>query len=365
VYSQNPGSSSYSGALAIATLAPDVRVTAGRLSMLASAPLVPSKASSPPGNWGEVVILQPETLLPAEDELAWLDAADRFLVDKFLREPLEYIDHPTLHERGAERDLFGGTARLAGDSTYFHETSQSCPGGIPREGRLDSAGERLAFRRFNYARMRVAKLLERHRRRQVSPKALREMLAWMHRTLMIRGALAQANIGLVLAMARRSHFGNLDPNEVVSAGNYALLRSIDRFDWSRGYKFSTYACQGILQRILHVVEATKRYRSRFISDFDESLEKDDAPDRRHQAQEESCVDDLKDVLARNRACLTELEQVVITRRFGLDGASGSEEPMTLQKLGGIMGVTKERIRQIQKRALHKLRCAMEREYLAA
>ncbi|MBI4578377.1 MAG: sigma-70 family RNA polymerase sigma factor, partial [Planctomycetes bacterium] len=140
---------------------------------------------------------------------------------------------------------------------------------------------------------------------------------------------------------------------------------IDRFDCSRGFKFSTYACQGILQRIMHVVESTRRYRSRFVSDFDETYEKDDSPLRRHEAQEQDYVDDLRDILARNRARLTDLERDVINRRFGLAGLASEPKPMTLQEIGSIMGVTKERVRQIQKRALRKIRCTIQQDYIAA
>lgn len=329
----------------------------------------PVTAKKPlPAETSEFITIQPEVRLPGSDELSWLDAADRHLLDKLVCEPLQYMDHSLLHDRRAEQTLFGGVGRLARNATYFKENPLSGYGGVPSQVRLDAAGERLGFQRLNYARMRVGKIMQQYKNRELPRKAICEMLAWMHRALVIRGWLAQANIALVMAMTQRSRFRNLDRNEVVSAGNYALLRSIDRFDWSRGFKFSTYACQGIMQRIMHVVEATRRYRSRFISDFDETLEPDDTSGRRHEAQEQSCVEDLQDILARNRANLTEIEQAVISRRFGLgdySGGTAGRPGMTLQQIGDAVGVTKERIRQIQTRALQKLRVLMERDYLAA
>src|SRR5690606_9684946 len=128
-------------------------------------------------------------------------------------------------------------------------------------------------------------------------------------------------------------------------------RSIDRFDCSRGFKFSTYACQGILQRILHVVDATRRYRARFVSEFEQTMERDDSAIRRHEAQAAEWVDELRDILSGDRAGLTTLEHAVIQRRFGLSGGPEPGNPMTLKEVGAIMGVTKERIRQIQKRAI--------------
>ena len=255
--------------------------------------------------------------------------------------------------------MFGGASVLGPGSARFIEI----PGLIVRvepTRHLDSAGEQLAFQRFNYARMQVALIIRAHRLQRLSLRSIRLLLAWMHRVLDLRSDLAQANMALVIAMSRRTQFQNLDVNEVASAGNYALLRSIDRFDCSRGYKFSTYACQGILQRILHVVESTRRYRDHFASEFDEATERDDSSRRRHDAQQDVWLETIREVVFRNRARLTDLECAVIKWRFGLgEPAAPQPEPMTLQEIGRTMGVTKERIRQIQKRALHKLRCAME------
>lgn len=311
-----------------------------------------------------VVTLEPALRPPQARDLAWLGEADRYLLDKLLREPFTYVDHPLFHEPQAEPRLFGGPAQLVRDATWFAETQQGGPA-EPGGALLDGEAERLLFQRFNYARMRVADLLNEHRERRLSRRTIQLVLGWLHRALMIRGRLAQANIPLVISMARRPQFAGLDANEVMSAGNYALLRSIDRFDWSRGYKFSTYACQGILQRILHVVDATRRYRTRFVSEFDQTLERDDSAARRHLDQEQEWIDDLRDILSDNRAGLTNLERVVVQHRFGLPGSGSEGNPMTLKEIGELMGVTKERIRQVQKRALDKLRLALQREQLAA
>jgi RNA polymerase primary sigma factor len=303
------------------------------------------------------VIPEVKPLLPRD--LAEFDTADQYLIAKLLQETFEYVDHPAFHEPRAEQVLFGQFSRRAPGTSFFPEPHTGAAGEHAGGAALDVDTERLLFKRLNYSRMRVAELIAAHAGRRMSRSATREMLAWMHRALILRGRLAQANIPLVMAMAKRNRFSGLDHNEVISAGNYALLRSIDRFDCSRGFKFSTYACQGILQRILHVVESTRRYRSHFVSDFGEAPEKDDSAARRHQDQVETSVDDLRQVLRANQAGLTPLELAVIGRRFGLPGNPADGKPMTLQEIGGLMGVTKERVRQIQKRALIKLRMAME------
>ncbi|MBI4581468.1 MAG: hypothetical protein HY718_17330, partial [Planctomycetes bacterium] len=185
-----------------------------------------------------MVTIRVEATPPPAASLGWLDAADRFLVEKLFQDPAEYVDHPVFHEPRAEQKLFGRRSVLPAGSTYFAEPERCGLHDGGRGGPLDANSERRLFQRFNYARMRVARLLQRYRGCCVPQPALRLVLAWLHRALILRGQLAQANIALVAAMAKRSRFGGLDPNEVISAGNYALLRSIDRFDCSRGFKFS-------------------------------------------------------------------------------------------------------------------------------
>ena len=76
---------------------------------------------------------------------------------------------------------------------------------------------------------------------------------------------------------------------------------------------------------------------------------------------------LRDILVQNLAGLSEVEQTVISERFALGVTVGCDEvgPKTLEQVGLIIGVTKERVRQIQNNALKKMRIALEDRFLAA
>jgi RNA polymerase primary sigma factor len=157
----------------------------------------------------------------------------------------------------------------------------------------------------------------------------------------------------------------LDYNELISEGNFALLRSVDKFDCARGFKFSTYACRAILKAFSRVALRTSRYRGRFPTEFDPTLEKSDFVERRRGDVEAECVDEIRDILAHNRASLNDMEQTVIRERFALDAAPDNAKPKTLEQVGELIGVTKERVRQIQNKALRKIRVILEDNYLAA
>ena len=80
-----------------------------------------------------------------------------------------------------------------------------------------------------------------------------------------------------------------------------------------------------------------------------------------------CVDELKQILLDNLAELSDVERTVINERFAIDPIAQVEAalPKTLEQVGHIIGVTKERVRQIQNNALKKIREALEERYLAA
>ncbi|HOB74962.1 MAG TPA: sigma-70 family RNA polymerase sigma factor [Phycisphaerae bacterium] len=308
----------------------------------------------------------PEVLPPTPEQLAALSEADRDLLNHILREPVEYTDHDLFQDPRAESMLFGeGT--LEGTDTCFTEPAGSDPSRTPSgdKNTLSSAQEILLFQRFNYARMRQVELLQAYAGQQMPLEKLRELLAWSRRAMAARGQIAQANIPLVLAMAKRTRLNGLDFNELISEGNFALLRSVDKFDCSRGYKFSTYACRAILKSFSRVAIRTSRYRGRFPTEFDPTLEKSDFVDRKRDGIESDCVEELREILTENRASLNEIEQTVIRQRFALDECDPQAKPKTLEQVGEMIGVTKERVRQIQNKALQKIRSILEDNYLAA
>jgi RNA polymerase sigma factor (sigma-70 family) len=168
-------------------------------------------------------------------------------------------------------------------------------------------------------------------------------------------------------MAKRTKLSNVDFNEMVSEGNMALLRSVEKFDCSRGYKFSTYSCRAILKSFSRVAMRASRYRGTFPMEFDPAMERSDYAESQRDSIEQDCVDELKDIILQNLAGLSDVETTVIAERFALGKPAGADAPLpkTLEQVGMIIGVTKERVRQIQNNALRKIRVALEDRYLAA
>jgi len=293
-----------------------------------------------------------------------LNAEDRELLARLHEEPLEYVPHKLFDKPDAEEILFGRAEVLGRASTRFDDEGVLSLNGENGDTHLTTAQEILLFQRYNFARMRIAKLARQSETQgAISLEGARHMLAWAHRATAIRAQIVQLNMPLVLAMAKRTRLNGLDPNEMISEGNLALLRSVEKFDCSRGFKFSTYACRAILKSFSRVAMRTARYRGHFPTEFDPSLEKGNFTDRQRDDLENRCLQEIREIMTENRASLSEVEQTVIRERFALDAYTAPAKGRTLEQVGTIIGVTKERVRQIQNKALAKLRAVLEDSYL--
>jgi len=268
---------------------------------------------------------------------------------------------PSFSEPGAHAKYFGAKAKAVKVPSWrlFPETPDAATK-LPRRKALSAADERQLFLRYNYARYRLNGLVEKQHKRATKTRAL-EMLDWHQRVQTVRDELVDANMSLVLAMAKRARIPSVDFPELVSEGNMALLRAIDRFDVSRGYKFSTYACRAILKGFNRMAGKTGRYISRFGVSYDPDLERSDYDVHKHDMQRADAVSDLMEILSANRAELCEVERTIVIERFGLTG----QKPKTLSQVGSIVGLSNERVRQVQKSALAKIRQALTEQEAAA
>lgn len=270
---------------------------------------------------------------------------------------VQYVNHVSFASSTAERSLFGPKAPdpKVASWTYFAETSEDMIGNLGPKTTLNAQDEVALFLRYNYARYRLSKLFEAQQRRRSRTRA-KLMVMWFGRAMQARVDLINANMGLVLSMAKRSHVPAEDFVDFVSEGNLALLRCVEKFDVGRGFKFSTYACRSILACFSRLFSTVGRYRRRFGTEFDPELEQSDHAATSHEAARKDIIESVREILAASRTGLSDVEQKVVLQRFGI---LSQGQGQTLAQVGQMLGLSMERVRQVQLVALGKIRAALD------
>jgi RNA polymerase sigma factor (sigma-70 family) len=324
---------------------------------------LPTRKAAPPEAGKRSTAASPSDAPPLSD-------ADRRILKEIMAEPMDFIDSPEFHRPDAAHRIYNELPEvmrpdvswyrpLMDDLMRVRERDRTSRVGRPQGSIiLTGAQERILFLKLNFARFRVREIQTEIGAGLPTDGQAGEMVHWFRIADRYRRQIAETNLALVLAMAKRVRMGEVEFADLVSEGNMALLRSVDKFDCGRGFKFSTYACRAILKAFSRHGVKTSKYRQRFPTDFDPAFEKSNHLETVRATSERDSAEEVKHIVDRNVADLSDVERTVINHRFGLDTPT-DRPPLTLEQVGHLIGVTKERVRQIQNKALEKIRLALE------
>ena len=215
------------------------------------------------------------------------------------------------------------------------------------------------FRKMNYLKFKAARLQQQLDPSRPKTAVMNEIERLLDSSIEIKNFLIRSNLRLVVSIAKRHIKPNTSFFEMVSDGNMSLIRAIEKFDYSRGNKFSTYASWAIMKNYARTVPAEHTLLDRFRTGTDEVFLRS-KDERANQFYEEMVNQRQRQIIGGILDHLDDREKAIIIQRFGL---MEGEEPKTLEQVGQRLGVTKERIRQLEARALNKLRKVTQEEKL--
>jgi RNA polymerase primary sigma factor len=215
---------------------------------------------------------------------------------------------------------------------------------------LTKEEEQYYFRRMNWLKFSAATLRGRLHRSRASAKQVDRVEGLLNEAETVKAILITANLRLVVSIAKKFVDPSWSFDELVSEGNLALMRSVEKFNFALGNRFSTYATYAIQRHFYRLSQRGRQFRQRFVADDEALKDRADEPAGSEYRSAEQ-IATLKEVFAGFLAELEPRERRIVVARFGFDGKA----PRTFRELGSQMGVCKERIRQIQSRAMERLR----------
>ena len=207
------------------------------------------------------------------------------------------------------------------------------------------------FRKFNFLKHKATTLRAQLDVDHPNARLMDQIDRLYGEIVEIKNRIVRSNLRLVVSIAKRRVSPGDSFFDLVSDGNMSLIRAVEKFDYARGNKFSTYGSWAIMKNYARTIPDEHKRRDRFRAADMELLQT--ATDRRpDEYQKRLAENDRLQQVGQFLDRLDSREQTIIIRRYGLDH---EHEPQTLKEVGSALGVTKERVRQIEAKAMEKLR----------
>ncbi len=214
---------------------------------------------------------------------------------------------------------------------------------------LTKEGEQFLFKRLNFLRFRASALQATLRNRRTAKKTQKEIDRLLAEASETREQIACANLRLITSIVRKLSSSNDEFDEFLAEANAILLNAIDKFDYARGYRFSTYATHAVQRHTYRLIERQSKRRQRESADSD--LVHSAPACLSDDTNAKQIFDAFNEIVASFDTTLDERERYIVRGRFGLNDSGKGK---SLRVIGDELGLSKERVRQLLQQSIEKL-----------
>lgn len=278
------------------------------------------------------------------------DATLQERAEQLIRSEIDFIPNREfasegLQPRGSVDEVIPGTDVVAPTDLPSH-LRRLCSTGL-----LSQEVEATLFREMNLLKFQANVLRSRLDPTRATKEEIVAIESRLAQAQAIRDHIIKANMRLVMSIVKKFVTPQQSFDEMLSDGIVTLMQAVEKFDFERGFRFSTYAYRSIARNAYRTVTTARQEESRFTRDAEAwAFEQEDS--QSSSTMTDQVWSNLRELMAAMLDKLDRREQFIIRSRYAL---GAHRKVRKFQYLADKLGVSKERVRQLEQRAVGKLR----------
>ena len=267
---------------------------------------------------------------------------------------LDYIDNELFYEDNADDSILRSSmpeGSKTNSKPRIPSDLMAVYGNVYEAPLLTKEQEVYLFKKYNYLKLLAKEYRSARDIDSMTRQEVQKIMSYASAIKETKEIIVKHNLRLVVSVAAKCSTYDINVFELVSDGNFSLIKAIEKYDFSRGNKFSTYATWAIVNNFARSIPKEKK-RMDWMQVSSEEIFLNQEEDREELLVLERREEEQDAKIAALFSFLNYREEMVIRDRFGLNT---TRTKLNLQTIGEKMGLSKERVRQIEAQAIEKMK----------